>query len=115
MIGARTGDQIMQARIRPLSFAGPDNWVGLMARYHDDRNHLYVTLRSRGVISLWRRANGLITQLATRSMPVATGTWYRVRVEVVNGLTRVFVNNQLQLSTNADPGPAIPEYSDSKG
>jgi len=115
VIGARTGDQIMQARVRPLSFAGPDNWVGLMARYHDDRNYLFVTLRSRGVISLWRRANGLITQLATRSMPVATGTWYRVRVEVVNGLTRVFVNNQLQLSTNADPGPAIPEYSDSKG
>ena len=115
VIGARTGDQIMQARIRPLSFAGPDNWVGLMARYHDDRNHLFVTLRSRGVIALWRRVNGQITQLATRSMPVTAGTWYRVRVEVVKGLTRVFVDNQLQLSTNADPGPAIPAYSDSKG
>jgi len=36
-------------------------------------------------------------------------------VEVVNGLTRVFVDNQLQLSSSADPGPAIPGYSDSKG
>ena len=115
IVGARTDDQIMQARIRPLSFAGPDNWVGLMARYHDDRNHLFVTLRSRGVISLWRRTNGFITQLATRAMPVTAGTWYRVRVEVVNGLTRVFVDNQLQLSSSADPGPTIAEYSDSKG
>jgi len=115
IVGARTGDQVVQARIRPLSFAGPDNWVGLMARYHDDRNHLFVTLRSRGVISLWRRTNGAITQLATRSMPVSAGTWYRVRVEVVNGLTRVFVDNQLQLSTNADPGPVVSGYSDSKG
>jgi hypothetical protein len=115
VIGARTDDQIVQARIRPLSFADPDNWVGLMARYHDDRNHLFVTLRGRGVISLWRRSNGLITQLATRSLPVSIGTWYRVRVEVVNGLTRVFVDNQLQLSSSADPGPAIPGYSDSKG
>jgi hypothetical protein len=115
IVGARTGDQVVQARIRPMSFAGPDNWVGLMARYHDDRNHLFVTLRSRGVISLWRRTNGAITQLATRSMPVSAGTWYRVRVEVVNGLTRVFVDNQLQLSTNADPGPVVSGYSDSKG
>jgi len=115
IVGARTGDQVVQARIRPLNFAAPDNWVGLMARYHDDRNHLFVTLRGRGVISLWRRTNGLITQLATRSMPVSVGTWYRVRVEVVNGLTRVFVDNQLQLSTSADPGPVISGYSDSKG
>ena len=33
--GATTDDQIFQARIRPTGFAGPDNWVGLMARYLD--------------------------------------------------------------------------------
>jgi hypothetical protein len=115
VVGARTEDQVVQARIKPLSFAGPDNWVGLMARYQDDRNHLYVSLRSRGVISLWRRTNGAITQLATAKMPVSTGTWYRVRMEVVKGLTRVFVDNQLMLSTNADPGPANPEVLESKG
>jgi hypothetical protein len=115
VVGARTEDQVVQARIKPLSFAGPDNWVGLMARYQDDRNHLYVSLRSRGVISLWRRTNGAITQLATATMPVTTGTWYRVRMEVVKGLTRVFVDNQLMLSTNADPGPTNPEVLESKG
>jgi hypothetical protein len=113
--GALADDQIVQARIRPTGFAGPDNWVGLMARYLDERNHLYVSLRARGVISLWRRTNGAITQLATSPMTVTPGTWYSVRVEVVGGLTRVFVNEQLQLSSSADPGPTVPNVSWSKG
>jgi len=113
--GALADDQIVQARIRPTGFAGPDDWVGLMARYLDERNHLYVSLRARGVISLWRRTNGAITQLATRSMTVTPGTWYTVRVELVGGLTRVYVNEQLQLSSSADPGPTVPNVSWSKG
>jgi hypothetical protein len=113
--GAAADDQIVQARIRPTGFAGPDNWVGLMARYRDDRNYLYVSLRARGVISLWRRTNGANSQLAVRSMTVTPGTWYTVRVEVVGGLTRVFVNDQLQLSSGADPGPTLPNVSWSKG
>jgi hypothetical protein len=113
--GALADDQIVQARIRPTAFANPDTWVGLMARYLDDRNHLYVSLRGRGVVSLWRRTNGVITQLATRSMPVTPGTWYTVRLEVVGGLTRVYVNEQLQLSSSADPGPTVPNVSWSKG
>ena len=113
--GALADDQIVQASIRPTGFAGPDNWVGLMARYRDERNHLYVSLRARGVISLWRRTNGAITQLATRAMTVNPGTWYTVRVEVVGGLTRVYVNEQLQLASSADPGPTVPNVSWSKG
>jgi len=50
----------------------------------------------------------VIQQLATKAFTVTSGTWYRVRVEIVNGLTRVFVDDQLQLSTSADPGPATP-------
>jgi len=114
-IGALTDDQVVQARIRPLSFVEPDNWVGLTARYQDERNHLYVSLRGRGVISLWRRTNNVIQQLATAPLTVTPGTWYRVRVEIVNNLTRVFVDDQLRLSTNADPGPATPFVDWSRG
>jgi hypothetical protein len=106
--GAISDDQVVRARIRPLTFAQPDNWVGLMARYLDDRNHLYVSIRGRGVISLWRRTNNVITNLGVAALTVTPGTWYDVRVEVVNGLTRVFVNDQLLISTNADPGPVNP-------
>ena len=48
-------------------------------------------------------------------MTVTPGTSYTVRVEVVGGLTRVFVNEQLQLSSSADPGPTVPNVSWSKG
>jgi len=103
--GAISDDQVVRARIRPLTFAQPDNWVGLMARYLDDRNHLYVSMRGRGVISLWRRTDNVITNLGVAALTVTPGTWYDVRVEVVDGLTRVFVNDQLLISSNADPGP----------
>ncbi|HEV7608022.1 MAG TPA: hypothetical protein VGO61_11825 [Steroidobacteraceae bacterium] len=114
--GAATDDQIVQVRIRPTSFQGPDNWVGVMARFQDDHNYLFVTLRNRGVISLWRRTQSTgNVQLATRAFPVTTGTWYSVRVEIVNGLTRVFVNDQLQLSASADPGPTNPNVAWERG
>lgn len=113
--GARTGDQIVQVRIKPTSFAGPDYWVGLVARWQDERNHLYVTLRQRGVIALWRRTNGAITQLATRQLPVNVGQWYTVRVEIINGQTRVLVNDQLQLASSADPGPMMTDGTEQKG
>jgi hypothetical protein len=109
-VGADTDDQIVSVRVRPTSFVEPDNWVGVLLRDRGDGyNHAYVSLRGRGVISLWRRTAGAIQQLATRTIPVSTGTWYDLRVEVVAGLTRVFVNNQLMLSTSADLGPTTNE------
>ena len=109
-VGADTADQIVQVRVRPTKFVEPDNWVGILLRdKQDGRNHAYVSLRARGVISLWRRTEGAIQQLATRAIPVSTGTWYDLRVEVVGGVTRVFVNNELQFSTNADLGPTSNE------
>lgn len=103
--GTPTEDQVVRARIRPVKFVEPGTWVGLMARYWDDRNHVYVSLVGRGVVSLWRRTNGVIEQLATRPMSVTPGTWYDVRLETAAGRTRVFVNDQLMLSTTADLGP----------
>jgi hypothetical protein len=114
-IGTPTTDQVVQARLRAVRFEGPDYYMGLMARYLDDRNNLYVTLRPRGVVSLWKRSNGVITQLATRAMPVSEGTWYQVRVEIVNGLTRVYVDDQPMLSTHVDPGPTAPSGSEARG
>ncbi len=57
------------------------------------------------ILTRWRSTNGAIQQLATREIPVSAGTWYDLRVEVVSGLTRVFVNDELQFSTNADLEP----------
>jgi hypothetical protein len=114
-IGTSTEDQVVRARIRPVSFRAAGTWVGLMARYLDARNYLYVSLVDRGRVSLWRRTNGMTSQLATADMDVSPGTWYDVRVEIVKGLTRVYVNNQLRISTSADPGPSVGAGVEQKG
>ena len=115
IVGARTDDQVVQVRVRPTSFAAPDNWVGVLLRYQDARNHTFLRLRGSGSISLWRRTNGAIQQLGTRSKTVATGTWYTLRVETVGGETRVFVNNALQFTTTAELGPSNPDVQGQKG
>ncbi len=79
--------------------------MGLFARYQDPNNYLYVSLQQRGMVTLWRRVNNQMQYLTARPLPVSVGTWYDVRLEVINNLTRVFVDDQLILSTNADPGP----------
>jgi hypothetical protein len=115
IVGARTDDQVVQVRVRPTSFTVPGDWVGVLLRYQDVRNHTFLRLRGSGSVSLWRRTNGAIQQLGTRSLAVATGTWYRLRVETVGGETRVFVNDTLQFTTTAELGPTNPDVQGQKG
>lgn len=115
IVGARTDDQIVQVRVRPISFVEPANWVGLLLRYEDTRNHAYVSLQGRGTISLWKRTNGAIQQLATRSVAVTPGTWYTLRAETVSGETRVYVNDVLQLTALGELGPVNPDVTIPKG
>ena len=49
VIGVPTDDQTVDVRARPTTFAGTgtgDRWFGVMARYVDDSNYYYLTLRS---------------------------------------------------------------------
>ena len=114
-VGARTDDQVVQVRVRPTTFTEPGNWVGVLLRYQDERNHTYLALQGRGNVSLWRRTNGAIQQLGTRNLPVATGSWYTLRVETVAGETRVFVNDSLQFATTGDLGPTDPDVAVPRG
>jgi hypothetical protein len=103
--GVLTEDQVVRARIRPVSFADPADWIGLAARWVDYRDHIYVSLHGRGVIALWKRVGGNITQLATQRLTITPGTWYDVRLETAANHTRVYVNGVQVLSSNADLGP----------
>ena len=105
MIGAATDDQVVQVRVRPLSFEATNRWVGVVARYDDPDNLLYVTLRANNILSLRRYIDDVLVVLTEKPYPVNIGTWYTVRIEIVNGWTRVYVNNRLELATTADPGP----------
>ncbi len=104
--GPGTDDQVVRARIKPTSFAADNHWVGLFGAVHRGQFlPLYVTLHPRDVIALWTRAGAPRTQLPTARLPVSVGTWYDVRLEVVNDLTRVFVDDQLILTSHVDPAP----------
>jgi len=117
-IGGLTEDQIIKVRIKPLSFSAPTNWVGVMARYCDDRNYLYLQIDGRGVVSLWRRQNGAITQLdTTRYGAGGAGTPIDVRIEIVAQQTRVYFGGETvaRLETDAPPGPWSPTLEQTTG
>lgn len=68
-----------------------------MARYVDERNYYYVSLRSGNTLSLRKVINGTITPLASAAFPVTLNTPYRVRLEAVSNQLRVYVNDVLRL------------------
>ena len=98
VIGVPTDDQTVEVRARPTTFAGiggGDRWFGVMARYVDDSNYYYLTLRNTNSVSLRKVVNGAITELGAYSLPITLGTWYRLRIEAVGSQIRGFVNGVL--------------------
>jgi hypothetical protein len=101
LTGTSVRDQVVRARIRPMAYAAAsgtqERWTGLLARYVDDSNYYYVTLRSSQQLSLRKLVNGRIFTLGTVSQPVALGTSLDVRLEAVGDQLRVFVDGRLRL------------------
>ena len=98
VIGVPTDDLSVDVRARPTTFAGTgggDRWFGVMARYVDDANYYYLTLRSNNTVSLRKLTNGAITVLGTYSLPVTVGAWYQLRLEAVGARIRGYVNGFL--------------------
>lgn len=102
--GTPTDDVIVQTRLRATSFDGADRWVGLLAGYVDDNNHVYVTMRSSNVLSLRYLVNGTIHDVASAPMPVTPNQWYTLRMERAGGKIRVYVDDVLRISA-ANVGP----------
>jgi hypothetical protein len=100
LTGTKTKDQTVQVAARAVEFgAGAGRWFGLMARYVDDNNYYYVTLRNDNVLSLRKLVNGNIVVLGTVPFPLTNFQWYQLRLEAIGSSLRVFVNNELKLET----------------
>jgi hypothetical protein len=100
VIGGKTSDQVVQARVRQVAWstAGTaERWAGLLARYVDDNNYYYLHLRSGGTVSLRKLVNGTITTLASAPLAVSLNTQYALRLEVVGNQLRGYVNGNLLL------------------
>jgi hypothetical protein len=87
-------NQSIQAEVKPtaVSTAGSDRWVGLMTRRTDAANYYYVTLRTSGVIQLKRMKGGVFTTLASAPISWALNRNYRLRLESIGDLHRVYVD-----------------------
>jgi len=98
-------DQIVQARVRPRAFnAAGSPWVGVMARYADSNNYVYVTLRRGNSMTLSKLVNGSVVQLGAAVLTVTPNTWYTVRLEAVGSRLRTYVNGRLILeATDSQP------------
>jgi hypothetical protein len=100
-------DQIVQARLRPRAFnAAGSPWFGVMARYNDPNNYVYVSLRSSNTVTLRKLVNGSIVQLGSAVLTVTPSSWYTVRLEAVGSRLRTYVNRRLVLEA-VDPQPVI--------
>jgi len=106
------GDQVVQAELRPTQFSGADRWVGLMARYRNDTNYHYVTLRNSGSIDIRKLVDGNIHTLASVPFTVQPNVTYRVRFETVGTSLRVFVNGTLRAEAT---DPSLTPFVSSAG
>jgi hypothetical protein len=99
LIGTPTDDQVVSFRVRPTAFAAgtatQERWVGLIARYTDDRNYYFVTLRNSSKLSLRKVVNGAVTVLGTVPLSVSTGSTYALRLDATGQSLRAYVNDAL--------------------
>lgn len=68
----------------------------MIARYRDDGNYHYVTLRSSGSLEIKKLLNGSIQTLATVPFTVQPNVACRVRFEAIGTRLRVYVNGTLR-------------------
>ncbi len=90
-------NQSIQADVKPTAVNGSDRWVGLATRRTDASNYYYVTLRSSGIIQLKRMQGGVFATIDSASVPWALNRTYRLRLESIGTLHRVYVNGNLVL------------------
>jgi pectate lyase len=99
LIGTATADQNVSLRVRPTAFAtgtaSQERWVGAIARYRNDQNYYYLTLRSGNALSLRKLVNGAITTIASVPVNVAVGSWYALRLEANGTMLRAYLNGAL--------------------
>jgi hypothetical protein len=101
LTGAPTDNQLVSVDVRASQFAPSSQtdfpWMGLIARYVDDGNHYYVSLRDSNLVSLRKRVNNTIVDLGKIAYNVAPGTTYNVRLEAIGNWLRVYVNGFMLL------------------
>src|SRR5687767_5647945 len=92
------------AGLASSAYGADDPWVGVMARYNNAGNYVYVSLRRSSTVTLRKLVDGSILQLGSAVLNVTPNTWYTVRLEAIGSRLRTYVNGRLVLeATDAQP------------
>jgi hypothetical protein len=107
-------NQAIQADVRPRALSGNDPWVGLFTRRVDASNYYYVTLRHGGELQLKRMVGGRFETMARMWVPLTLHRNYRLRLESIGSLHRVYVNGDRLLeardASHAQGRPGLLSY-----
>jgi hypothetical protein len=84
-----SGDQVIEARVKPTGFNGSNRFSAVYARYQGLKDTYYVTLRNAPsggqTVQLRKIAGGTVTTFdseTTTTFPITTNSWYQVRLAV---------------------------------
>jgi hypothetical protein len=107
-MASRTGEGTPNCSVSSTTFAGTgsgDRWFGALARYTNETNYYYLSLRSGGSVSLRKVTNGTVTVLGSATLPVTVGRWYSLRLEAVGSRLRGYVDGKLLLEATDSTHP----------
>ncbi|NOV02029.1 DUF1080 domain-containing protein [Paenibacillus sp. LMG 31457] len=94
-------DYSVEAKVKVEDFNG-SNRAYVAGRYKDGNNFYAASLynSSGGTLEIRKKVSGSTTTLASKTnYPLAAGTWYTVKLEMVGSSIKMYVNGVLQLST----------------
>jgi len=109
--GVATDNQVIRANMRLDSFAGSTSgaWFGLLARYADESNHYFLSVRSSNQLQIRKIVNGVTTVLKAVSYTAAPGAMHEYTFSVVGNELHAFVDGQL-VATALDDTFALGNY-----
>ena len=105
--GVATENQVIRANMRLDSFAGSQSvdWFGLLARYVDEQNHYFLSVRSSNQLQIRRIVNGVTTVLKAVSFTAAPGAMREYTLSVRGNELHAFVDGQLVATAIDDSLP----------
>jgi hypothetical protein len=93
--------QAIEVDLRPIRFGVSGSGVGVATRYQNAQNFFDVVLRNTGRVELRRMAGGSLRVLASAALTTAVNRNYRLRMESVGTLHRVYVDGRLILDADS--------------
>jgi len=104
--GVATLDQVITANIRLDSFAAPTGaWFGLLARYVDESNYYFLSMRSSNQLQIRKIVGGVTTVLRAVTFTAAPGAMHEYTFRVVGKELHAFVDGQLVATALDDALP----------